>query len=159
MSVLLVKETELLFMATRNGMAICTPVKEFRVFASRDSEGVRGCKLKGDDKVAGVISVQSDEDLVLTVADNGLGKISAIKNYRTTHRGGVGVINMKFASRKGKVVNILNITKESEVILITEQSHFLRFSLEDLRVSGRNTSGVKLCNLNDKDKIIEAQKV
>lgn len=156
-SVLLVQENDFLFLATKKGMAVCTPVKEFRVFHSRDSEGVRGCRLKEGDKVVSAIALKSDKDLVLTVADNGMGKISAIENYRITHRGSSGVINLKI--KNNFVVGVVEIKNENEVILITQKSHFLRFAANSLRVYGRNTQGLKLCNIAKDDKVVDVKKI
>ena len=101
--------------------------------------------------------VEKDTDLVLTVNENGIGKISEVADYRLTHRGGSGVINIKV--EKGKAIGVCKISKEDEVIIITQKSQFLRFAMKDLRVYGRNTAGLKLCNLTAGDKVHSIYKV
>jgi len=156
-NVLIAEEKDHLFLATQRGMAVVTPISDFRVFNSRDSEGVRGCKLKTDDILVSSVIIKSLDDLVLTVADNGFGKISAVSDYRIVRRGGSGVINMKL-KKNLKIIDVLNVTKEDEVILITKQSHFLRFSVENMSVNSRNTKGVKVCNLSPNDIVLSCQK-
>jgi DNA gyrase subunit A len=158
-SVVLAADNDMLFLATKKGMAVCTPIEEFRVFNSRDSEGVRGCKLRENDRVIGAIILKSKNELILSVTENGIGKISSAEDYRTTHRGSVGVINIKTSEKNGKVVDVTTITKEDEVILITQKSQFLRFCLETMRTLGRNTSGVKLCNVTVGDKVVSIKKI
>ena len=158
-SVLKVEDNDFLFIATYNGMASCIPINNFRIFGSRDSQGVIGCKLKNDDKVIGAMCVKNKEEQVLTISENGYGKISSISNYRTTKRGSIGVKNLKVNVKSGKIAGILNVNKNDEVMVITQKSNFLRFSLNKLRVYGRNTTGLKLCNVKIGDKVQLIKKV
>jgi DNA gyrase subunit A len=150
-AVLPCKESDFLFLATGEGMAIRTQIDQFRVFSSRNSEGVTGCRLEDGDSVVSAFICSNPEDLILTVSENGMGKITPLKDYRLTNRGAKGVINMK---NKSPVVKSILVSEKSDVIVLTQKGNSIRLGMGEIRVSGRNTSGVKLCKMTS-DKVVD----
>jgi len=151
-SVLKATNNDLVFLATKKGMASHIPVSKFRVFASRDSQGVIGCKLRKDDEVVAAI-VSDGEGKVLTITEKGYGKISTLKDYRITNRGSSGVKNLKINDKSGDVIGTLSVHDDSELIITTKNSNFLRINVKKIRTYSRNTTGIKLCNVGIKDKV------
>src|SRR5437762_14385043 len=91
----------------------------------RQARGVKGIELSDSDYLVGM-TVSGDEGLILSVTENGYGKSTYVKQYRTISRGGKGVINVKTTETNGHVVTIMNVDCSSEIILITAQGKFIR---------------------------------
>lgn len=153
-SILSANDDDYLFIGTTKGMAVCTKVSEFREMQSRASDGVRGCRLKtGDSVISGVIIRKKK---ILTVSENGFGKISDLENYRKSHRGGTGVINMKCSKKTGNVVGIVDIDDGDDVLALSNNGQTIRFTVDQIKTHGRNTGGVLICKLeNDVLKFIQ----
>ena len=115
----------------------------------RAAAGVKGAALsKGDEVVS--MEVVSPEDTLLTIAENGYGKRSRVKDYRLVHRSARGVITMKVTKKTGPVVGVLKIASDDdEFIAVTSGGKLIRTSAKDIRVMGRNTQGVRLVRLGD----------
>ncbi len=156
--VLLCADTDYLFMATKNGIANCSPVSNYRVFASRESKGVRGCKLKLTDKIIGAL-ISNLSDKILSVSEKGFGKISSIEDYRITKRGSSGVINMKCSDKTGSVVSVVKVNNDMQVIAMTKKGQVIRFSVKSIRTTSRNTIGVKIFNTPKGDLVFSAKAV
>ncbi len=156
-TVKLTEETSDLLLATRKGMAIRFKVNALRP-AGRFTQGVRGITLQPGDYVVGMESLRPN-CTILTIAENGMGKRSAIEDYRTINRGGKGVINMRLTERTGEIVGINEVIDSDELIMVTHQGQTLRFHVSDLRVIGRATQGVRLFNLNEGDRIVAISRV
>lgn len=157
-SVQLVKEGQQVMLFTYKGMAVRFDDSDVRS-VGRMARGVRGVSLKSaDDAIVGAEIVNGDET-VLVVCENGFGKRTAVEEYRHTNRGGVGVKSIITSERNGNVVGALRVTDQDSVLMMSAQGQTVRISMKDLRVLGRNTQGVKLVNLKDKDYLIAIQKV
>jgi len=142
---------------TKNGMAVRFPEGEVRPMG-RVARGVKGVALKGDiDAVIGAEVVSGDET-VLVVCENGFGKRSKVDDFRKTHRGGVGVRSIVTSDRNGQVAGALVVEDTDSVLMVGSTGKTIRISMQDLRVLGRNTQGVKLANLK-KDIIRAVQKI
>ena len=146
--------TKKIFIATREGMAICFEEGDVRSMG-RPAYGVRGITLDDNDYVINVAAVE-DGDEVLSISENGYGKRTAIGAYRVQSRAGKGVINMKTSERNGLVVASMPVTDESQVLIITEQGKLIRVEAKGIRESGRSTQGVKLIDTSDGDKVAAA---
>jgi DNA gyrase subunit A len=157
MSVELTDGTKKIFLATRDGMAICFDEEEVRDMG-RQARGVRGVTLREDDYVVSVVAVDGDEQM-LTVTENGFGKQTALAEYRVTGRGGKGVINIKTTERNGKVVAVMPVAKESEVLIITSNGKLIRIEAEQIRATGRSAQGVKLMDTSGGDLVASASLV
>jgi len=146
-----------LLIATRKGMAI--RFKEDKVRSSgRFSQGVRGINLDDGDYVVGVEALRSNST-ILTVCERGMGKRSDMEDYRLTGRGGKGVINMKITPKSGEIVAVVEVISTDELIMITEGGQTIRMRVSDLRVIGRNTQGVKLFDVPNKDVVTAVSRV
>ncbi len=131
-----------IFIATHEGQAICFEEDEVRDMG-RQARGVRGITLREGDYVVGVVAVSGDQQM-LSVTENGFGKQTQLSQYRVTGRGGKGVINIKVTDKTGKVVAVMPVTKDSEVLIITSQGKLIRIEAETIRATGRSAQGVKL---------------
>ena len=127
----------------------------------RTASGVKGIELNGDDdEVVGFISSQDpDSTQVLVVSENGFGKRSLLGDYRNTNRGGKGVKIMNVTDKTGNVIAIIDVMDKDELIIITKNGILIRLSVEDMRVMGRVTQGVKLIDLRDNDEIAAVTRV
>jgi DNA gyrase subunit A len=143
-----------IFLATYQGMA--TRFKESQVRAmGRSAYGVYAMDLEEGDYLVGA-QVVDDTGLMLSISENGYGKRTPIEEYRLTRRGAKGVINMKTTAKIGKVVGILSVKEESELMIITRQGQILRIDSGTIRQTGRSTQGVKLVTLETGDKVAAA---
>jgi DNA gyrase subunit A len=100
--------------------------------------------------------VVEETGLMLSISQNGSGKRTALENYRLTARGGKGVINMKTTSRTGKVVSVLEVKEDSDLIIITKEGKLIRIEAGAIRQAGRSTQGVRLVSLEQGDRVAAA---
>jgi DNA gyrase subunit A len=141
---------------TRNGLAIKFNEGDVRDMG-RSARGVRGIRLFDGDEVVAA-EVAEEKTAILTVAENGFGKRTPIEDYPRQGRGGKGVISIKLTEKGGKVVGLLQVRDEDEVVMITSAGKLIRTTAENISVHGRNTQGVKLMDTAD-DKIVSIAKV
>ena len=146
-----------IFLATKQGKAIRFNEKQAREMG-RTASGVRGIRLEKKDEVVAVELV-GEKDTALTVTSKGFGKKTLYKEYRLQSRGGKGIINTKVTDKNGHVVNVLTVKDEDEVILATSGGMVVRCPVDQIRTCGRNTQGVRLIKLKDKDSVASATRV
>jgi DNA gyrase subunit A len=167
---------QIIFVATHDGMAIRFDEEDVRPMG-RPAYGVRGMNLSEKDYIVGMAAtpknmpsapakngkkkVAGEEEkpvanLILTVTENGYGKRTQVDEYRLTGRGGKGVINVKTTERNGKVVGILQVSEQSEAMLISQYGKIIRMGTDSIREAGRATQGVRLLNLEGGDKVAAA---
>ncbi|HHZ97658.1 MAG TPA: DNA gyrase subunit A [Flavobacteriales bacterium] len=126
----------------------------------RTAMGVKGITLGGpDDEVIGMVCVNDSESSILVVSANGYGKRSAVDDYRITNRGGKGVKTLQITEKTGNLISILNVTDEHDLMIVNKSGITIRMSVEDLRVMGRATQGVRLISLRGKDEIASVCRV
>jgi DNA gyrase subunit A len=152
--------------ATSTGMSIRFAHDDARPMG-RNTRGVKGIKLAKDDYVVGMVTTQEDGTL-LSVCENGYGKrtpfgviadesdedadeVSSTMRYRRQKRGGKGLRDIRTTARNGKVVDILSITEDDDILMVTSQGKIQRIHGKDISVIGRNTQGVRLIRLGDGD--------
>lgn len=140
-------------LATRRGLAIRFDEQDVRPMG-RTAHGVRGIQLGFDDEVVAMDSVTNENEEVLTATEEGLGKRTAVSEYRKQTRGGKGVINIKVTEKTGAVVGMKVINPEQEILLITAAGIIIRIDGEGISQFGRNAQGVKLMTLNEGDKVV-----
>jgi DNA gyrase subunit A len=126
----------------------------------RTASGVRGITLKDEtDEVIGMVTVNDMESEILVVAENGYGKRSSLDEYRITNRGGKGVKTLNITEKTGKLISINSVTDADDLMIINKSGLTIRMAVEDLRVMGRATQGVKLINIKGNDSIAAVTKV
>jgi len=149
-------EDEIL-LASRNGMAIRFNEADARPMG-RATGGVRGLNLREGDEVVGMV-VSKGDSTVLVVAEHGLGKRTPINEYRLQKRGGFGVINLKVSEKTGQVVAVRAVSEDEQLMFITRNGVVNRQRVEEIRVIGRATQGVKLVNLDEGDVVMDVARV
>jgi len=126
----------------------------------RNASGVRGIRLKDSkDEVIGMISVNDMDSDILVVSENGYGKRSSLEDYRITNRGGKGVKTISITEKTGSLVSIKNVSDGDDLMIINKSGIAIRMEVNDLRVMGRATQGVKLINIKENDSIAAVAKV
>ncbi|HEU5173803.1 MAG TPA: DNA gyrase subunit A [Gemmatimonadaceae bacterium] len=157
MDVQITTGTNDIVLATRHGLSIRFHEQDVREMG-RDTTGVKGIELGSRDQVVGMVVVKREANL-LVVTEKGMGKCSPIDDYRVQKRGGKGIITLKSTDKTGDAVSIMEVLPEDELMLITKQGVAIRMPVRGIRVAGRNTQGVKLVNLDDKDLVMDVARV
>jgi len=151
--------TSQVFLGLKSGKAIRFEESKTRPMG-RGASGVRGVSLANDqDEVIGMITVHNEEDHILVVSEKGYGKRSSMEDYRVTNRGGKGVKTISITEKTGGLVAIKNVTDSDDLMIINKSGIAIRLGVEDLRVMGRATQGVKLINIRENDSIAAVAKV
>jgi len=151
--------TSQIFLGLKSGKAIRFEEGKTRPMG-RNASGVRGIRLADEnDEVIGMVSVHDFDEEILVVSENGYGKRSSIDDYRITNRGGKGVKTISITEKTGGLVAIKNVSDTDDLMIINKSGIAIRMSVEDLRVMGRATQGVKLINIKDNDSIAAVAKV
>ena len=151
--------TSEIMIATKGGKCIRFPEEKVRA-VGRSSIGVRGVDLSDGDEVIGMIVVNDIEnETVLVVSEKGYGKRTAVEDYRITNRGGKGVITLNITEKTGNLIAIQSVTDEDGLMIINKSGVAIRMGMDDLRVMGRNTQGVRMINLKNNDEIAAVAKV
>jgi len=147
-----------ILLQTRNGMAVRFNEQEIRPMG-RNAQGVKGITLGKDDYVVGMVAVKRPDSTLLVVCENGYGKRTSIDAYRLIHRGGKGVISVRTSERNGRVVSIMEVVDDDELIIMTQNGIIIRLPVCDIRAIGRVTQGVRLINLDDDDSVVDVERV
>ena len=146
-------------LALKSGKAIRFEEAKTRPMG-RNASGVRGIRLQHDkDEVIGMVAVNDMESNILVVSSNGFGKRSRLDDYRVTNRGGKGVKTISITEKTGDLVAIKNVDNSNGLMIINKSGIAIRMAVEDLRVMGRATQGVKLINIKEGDSIAAVAKV
>jgi DNA gyrase subunit A len=166
------------------GKAIRFPVGDVRVFKGRDSTGVRGIRLDGDEVISMSIlrhvdfdmetrdafmrgdltgpeaeRMSADEEIILTVTENGYGKRTSAYEYRITGRGGQGIANIDLTDKNGPVVASFPVNHEDEIMLVSDGGKLIRMPVDDIRVCGRKTQGVMLFRTADGERVVSVARL
>jgi DNA gyrase subunit A len=163
-SVLPCSDEDDVLMATRNGKAIRFATNAVRVFRGRDSTGVRGIRLLGDDRVVSMsIIADEDNEFILSVTENGYGKRTPVNDYRRSGRGGQGVANIETSKRNGQVMASFAVVEEDQLMLVTNMGQVIRIRVhggegDSIRIASRKTQGVRLFDVADdeSEKVVSA---
>ncbi len=177
-------ETDDVLLATRMGKAIRFPVPEVRVFAGRNSTGVRGIRLDGDEVISMSIlkhvdfdmetrdaylrgeltgpdaeRMSGEEEMILTITENGFGKRTSAYEYRITGRGGQGIANIDLTGKNGPVVGSFPVNHEDEVMLVSNGGTLIRIPVDDIRIAGRKTQGVTLFRTAEGERVVSVARL
>ncbi len=154
---------QIIFLATHDGRAIRFDESKVRTMG-RAAHGVRGMQLGRGDYIVGMAVTpkgrkqakngeEQESNLILSVTENGYGKRTGVDEYRLTSRGGKGIINVKTTARNGKVVSIMLVNEQSEVMVISQFGKIIRIGTKTIRESGRSAQGVRLLHLEQDDRV------
>jgi DNA gyrase subunit A len=144
-------------LATKYGLSIRFHENDVREMG-RDTTGVKGVELSEGDEVKGMVVIKRDATLLVVTA-KGMGKCSPIEEYRVQRRGGKGILTLNRTEKTGEVVALKEVLPDDELMLITKQGIVIRMPVKGIRVSGRNTQGVKLVHLDDGDIVCDVARV
>ena len=144
-------------LATKYGLSIRFHENDVREMG-RDTTGVKGVDLSEGDQVKGMVVIKRDATLLVVTA-KGMGKCSPIEEYRVQKRGGKGILTLNRTEKTGEVVALKEVLPDDELMLITKQGIVIRMPVKGIRVSGRNTQGVKLVHLDDGDIVCDVARV
>jgi DNA gyrase subunit A len=142
------------FLGSHEGKAIRFAEKHVRPMG-RPAHGVRAMALEGEDYLVGMEIVE-ESGLILSISEHGYGKRTPLKDYRLTARGGKGVINMKTSERNGKVVAILSVKEDTDIMIVTKDGKIIRLESAEIRQAGRSTQGVRLVKMEEGDGVAAA---
>ncbi len=177
-------ESDDVLLATRMGKAIRFPANDVRVFKGRDSTGVRGIRMDGDEVISMSIlrhvdfdmetrdaymrgeltgpeaeRMSADEEIILTVTENGYGKRTSAYEYRITGRGGQGIANIDLTDKNGPVVASFPVNHEDEIMLVSDGGKLIRMPVDDIRVCGRKTQGVMLFRTAEGERVVSVARL
>jgi DNA gyrase subunit A len=157
MDVQITAGTNDIVLATNHGLSIRFHEADVREMG-RDTTGVKGIELGADDEVIGMVVVKREATL-LVVTSKGMGKCTGIDEYRVQKRGGKGIITVHRTEKTGDVVSLMEVLSDDELMLITKLGVVIRMPVKGIRVSGRNTQGVRLVNLDEGDLVMDVARV
>jgi DNA gyrase subunit A len=143
-----------IFLGSHDGQAIRFAESQVRSMG-RPARGVRAMDLDAGDYLVGMEIVE-EEGLILSISENGFGKRTKLADYRLQSRGGKGVINMKTSTRNGKVVGILSVREDTDLMIVTKNGKIIRLESAEIRQAGRSTQGVRLVRMEDDDHVAAA---
>ena len=127
----------------------------------RTAAGVKGIELgeEGNNKAIGMLCVSGTDKQLLVVSENGYGKRSPIEDYRVTNRGAKGVTTLNITDKVGNLVAIKEVSETDDLMIINRSGIAIRMSVQEIRVAGRNTQGVRLIKLSDSDEISSVTRI
>jgi DNA gyrase subunit A len=143
-----------IFLGSHDGQAIRFAESQVRAMG-RPARGVRGMDLAASDFIVGA-EVVAEEGLILSISENGYGKRTRLTDYRLTKRGVKGVINMKTTNKTGKVIGILSVREDSDLMIVTRDGKMIRIDSGEIRQAGRSTQGVRLVRMEENDQVAAA---
>ncbi len=146
-----------IMLGTEQGQAIRFHESEVREMG-RTAGGVKGIDLEKGDAVVGMVMLKRDAS-ILVVSEHGYGKRTELRDYKVQHRGGSGLITMKATDKTGKMISIMEVVDDDDLMIITSKGVVIRQNVRDIKVISRNTSGVRLIKLDKDDSIGDVARV
>ncbi len=146
-----------ILLATSNGFANRFHETDCRPLG-RNSQGVKGITLRDNDQVVAMVIIKR-EGTLLSISENGYGKRTEISGYNVTKRGSKGVITLKTTARNGKLISLLEVVDNDDLMIVTKNGMIIRQAVDRISVIGRNTQGVRLITLNDDDKVYDLARI
>jgi len=147
-------DAKYLFIITRKGMCIKFDVNDVREMG-RTAKGVTGIRFKEDgDFVTGATIIEDDDEELLSVSQKGVGKRTTAAEYRLQRRGGKGVIAMKLTAKTKDLVGVVIVDEAKDLMVLTSKGKMIRVDMKSIRKAGRNTSGVKIVNIEGEDFVV-----
>ena len=164
------KENQDIMLSSLNGKCIRFESKKLRLFKGRSSKGIKGINLGEKDKIVSLsivekIDKKSDKNgkvegkYILSITENGFGKRTNDKEFRTTNRGGKGIIGIVNSSRNGNIASSFPVFDGDEILISTNKGRVIRVAVKEIRIAGRNTQGVRIIKLSGDEKVVSAIKI
>jgi DNA gyrase subunit A len=150
----LTEGTSDLIIGTHEGLAIRFHEDEVREMG-RTAAGVRAIRLEKGDRVVGAVALKRATTTILIATENGYGKRSEVSEYRVSHRGGKGIYTVNATDKTGKMIAIKEVLETDDIVVVTSQGMVIRQDATEIRLSGRNTQGVRLIRLDEGDHIAD----
>jgi DNA gyrase subunit A len=147
-----------MLLATAKGYAIRFKESDARAIG-RAARGVRGISLRKGDRVVSMEALDEEGGEILSIAEHGIGKRTPVARYRLQGRGGKGIINLKVSAKTGRVIAAKQVLPSDGLMLITQDGKIIRINVDGVRVSGRSTQGVKLMDLEGKDRLVSVARL
>ncbi|MDR2080262.1 MAG: DNA gyrase subunit A [Campylobacteraceae bacterium] len=148
------KDVQNLFIATKKGMCVRFDINDTRDMG-RTARGVTGLRFKEkNDLVVGAAVIYNDQEELLAVSENGIGKRTTAEEYRLQKRGGKGTICMKLTTKTKDLVDIVIVDESKDLMALTSSGKMIRVDMQTIRKAGRNTSGVKVVSIEGDDKVV-----
>jgi DNA gyrase subunit A len=141
-----------LILSTLSGQSIRFKEEQVRP-TGRGSYGVVGMRLDQGDALVSM-EMLSHGASILTVSEKGYGKRTEMDEYRLQSRGGKGIITMKTTDKTGRVVGVQQVTQDDQLMLVSNKGKIIRLRINDIRVIGRNTQGVRLIDLEEGERVV-----
>tara|TARA_Y100001958_G_C21143951_1_gene481866 strand:- start:332 stop:1030 length:699 start_codon:yes stop_codon:yes gene_type:complete len=165
-----------ILLGTKFGKCIRFMSKKLRLFKGRSSKGIKGIDLAENDKVISLSVIDNPKidssamkknekiktgntKFILSVSENGFGKRTSFFDYRVTNRGGKGIIGIINSSRNGNISSTLVVEEKDEIILSTDKGSIMRCSVNEIRIAGRNTQGVRIKKIKGDEKVVSVIKI
>jgi DNA gyrase subunit A len=143
-----------IIIGTHEGVAIRFHEAEVREMG-RTAAGVRAIRLDKGDHVVGGVALKRTTTTILVATENGYGKRSEVSEYRVSHRGGKGIYTVNATEKTGKMIAIKEVLETDDIVIVTSQGMVIRQDATEVRLSGRNTQGVRLIRLDEGDHIAD----
>ncbi len=171
------RENQDIILSSKLGKCIRFESKKLRVFKGRSSKGIRGINLSNEDTIVSLSIIDHDikkngkmtkdkssevnakEKFILSITENGYGKRTSNYDFRTTNRGGKGIIGINTSARNGNVASSFPVFEGDEILISTNKGNVMRTAVKEIRVAGRNTQGVRIKKLKSDEKVVSAIKI
>ena len=152
----LVRDDDEVLLGTATGMSIRFKVSDVRPMG-RGTRGVRGIELRDGDTVIGMDVIESEEQQVLAVSENGYGKRTSVSEWRIQGRGGKGIIAMVTSERNGPLVKLRLVMPGDQIMVVTNGGQIIRTHVDQIREAGRNTQGVRVIRVSESERVVDVE--
>ena len=153
----IIEEKENIFLITKKAKAIHFSEKDVRA-VGRNSYGVKGINLAEDDQVIDM-GIDSAGEELLVITENGYGKRTSISEYRPQKRGGKGILTAKITEKNGELTAARIVETGLEMMVITQNGIIIRVDVDEISITGRNTMGVKIINVDENDEVVSLARI
>ena len=172
------KDDQDIILSTKFGKCIRFESKKLRIFKGRSSKGIKGIELASNDEIVSLSIIDNNklkkngknskddkselvakQKFILSISENGFGKKTSHYDYRTTNRGGKGIIGIINSPRNGSIASSFPVYEGDEIMISTNKGRVIRLAVKEIRTAGRNTQGVRIIKLSGDEKVVSAIKI
>ena len=171
------KDDQDIILSTKFGKCIRFESKKLRIFKGRSSKGIKGIELASNDEIMSLSIIDNNkikkngknkddkseliakQKFILSISENGYGKKTSHYDYRTTNRGGKGIIGIVNSPRNGNIASSFPVYEGDEIMISTNKGRVIRLAVKEIRTAGRNTQGVRIIKLSGDEKVVSAIKI